>query len=388
VFSSSNHSEKKLFKDFFVLKGIFLILLLIVILILFTVFGEYYDIDRRFSSQFFVLEKEWFLSERFPWNWLYDYGVIPGILLTLISFFLWLFYRTNSRFASLRSYFLICGFTPIVASLIIVNIILKDHTGRPRPREITNFNGNLNYKPVLEVGIPGKGHSFPCGHCSIAFTLTSGIVFFRRSVKFAIFSFSIGLAYGIAMSMARIVQGGHFLSDAIWSLGIVWLTLLVFYYFIFKPPLNELNPVENFSKKQKFKIFSSTFIFLAILIIFIFTRRPFYKNHFSNFEIKKDIKQLDLYIPENWNLATDYLSNINEGKFFLEIKGFAPPYTTHYLNFTSKDKGEKMKLIFKENIFGYKRNFTYKLKLTIPNKLKDKIEIIKEFKKNKFKEFM
>ena len=107
--------------------------------------------DRRFSSQFFTLEDDWFLTKDIPWNWLYDFGVIPGILMSFFSFIFWAYYRTNIKFYVLRNYFLICGFTPIIASLFLVNVVLKDHTGRPRPREISQFNGNWDYKPVFEV---------------------------------------------------------------------------------------------------------------------------------------------------------------------------------------------------------------------------------------------
>ena len=213
-----------------------------------------------------------------PWSWLYDYGIIPGVLVSVISILILINTRAKSSWSSLRPYLFICALTPFIASLLLVNIVLKDHTGRPRPREITQFSGNWEYKPVLEAGIPGRGHSFPCGHCSIAFTLTSGIVFWQRSRKFALTSLVLGMTYGLLMSYARIVQGGHFLSDAFWSLGVVWFTVISLYYFVFQPPRREYNPIANYTKRQKWKIVASTTIFLAVLSIFIWTRRPFYKE--------------------------------------------------------------------------------------------------------------
>ena len=383
MFSSTNNPKTYTRKNLLIIRGILLTSLLLIVLILITILGESYDMDRRFSSQFFTLEDDWFLTKDIPWNWLYDFGVIPGILMSFFSFILWSYYRTNIKFYVLRNYFLICGFTPIIASLFLVNVVLKDHTGRPRPREISQFNGNWDYKPVFEVGIPGKGHSFPCGHCSIAFTLTSGIIFFRQSRKFAFFSFSLGLTYGILMSMARIVQGGHFITDAIWSLGIVWFTLILLYYFIFQPSSTEHIPTSPFSKKQKWKIVATISIVVTVLTVFVFTRRPFYKNHIGTFKINNVIKNLELYVPNNWVYNFKYFDNIKEGEFLLEIKGFAPPFTTHYLNFITKNIGETMKLNFKENVFGYQRNFKQSLKISLPYKFKDSIKFIKEkHKKN------
>jgi len=372
-----NHFNLKSGKNVLFFRGAFLISILIIILLGFTLWAESFDLDRRFSAQFYSFDEDWHLAEFAPWSWFYDYGAIPGIIMSIISFFLWGIYRTHIKLSVLRPYLLICAFTPIVSSLLIVNVLLKDHTGRPRPREIIHFNGNWEYKPVLKLGIPGKGHSFPCGHCSIAFTLTSGIVFFRHSRKFAISSFTIGLAYGILMSIARIFQGGHFLSDAVWSLGVVFFTLLVFYYFIFKPPETEDNPILTFSKKQKWGLMGTTTLVLLFLVLFIYNLRPFYKNHSNTFEITSGIKRLEVYAPKNWNIRSPIFEDRTKGNYNLEIKGYAPPYTTHYLKFYTQIVGEIIKLRFKESVFGYQRNFHESLELRVPSRFEGDISTFK-----------
>ncbi len=364
----------------FLVRGILLIVVLLLVLVVFTLWGEAYDIDRRFSAQFFSTENGWFLANSFPWNWLYDYGEAPGIIFAILCFLSWIFYRTDPARASLRPYLLICALTPFIASLLLVNVVLKDHTGRPRPREIVQFNGNWEYKPVLKAGISARGHSFPCGHCSIAFTLTSGIVFWRRSRKFALSSLSLGLAYGILMSLARIVQGGHFLSDALWSLGVVWLTLLGLYYFVFQPPRTEDNPVSAFSKKQKWKISSGTVIVLALLALFVWTRRPFYKDHTGSFKIPSEITQLNLHLPQTWKLRQSLFEQRDNGEFKLIIQGFAPPQTTHYLSFTTLNTESALTLKFNENIVGYHREFEQNLALRLPEHIKVNINSIPEQK--------
>ena len=39
-----------------------------------------------------------------------------------------------------------------------------------------------------------------------------------------------GLFFGVLMSIARITQGGHFLSDNLWSWGMIHLTAMVLCY--------------------------------------------------------------------------------------------------------------------------------------------------------------
>ncbi len=355
----------------YLVRGILLIFLLIFILVGLTFWGEANNFDLRFSSKYFTDEKQWFLAKSPPWIWLYEYGVIPGIFLSIISFFTWIFSHTKKKLAILRPYLLICALTPIIASALLVNIVLKDHTGRPRPREIKQFSGNWEYLPALQIGIPGRGHSFPCGHCSIAFTLTSGIVFWRLSRKFAILSLSVGLIYGILMSLARIVQGGHFITDAMWSLGVVWLTLTTLYYFVYQPHRTEQNPVMRFTLKKKLNVSIGVILFLSVLAIFTWMRRPFYKEHNSVFKIEKDVSQLEFFIPEKWKMKPVKYEASKNGEFLLLVKGFAPPYTTHYLSYSIAKIEDLIKVHFNESVEGYHREFRHTFELKLPIKFKE-----------------
>ena len=375
---SLDQPDSKLESRFFIVRGIWIIIVLFLVLVSFTLWGEAHDLDRRFSAQFYSAEKGWYLADSFPWSWLYDYGVIPGILISAVSFLIWIFSRTNPKWAILRPYLLICGLTPIVASVLLVNLVLKDHTGRPRPREITQFSGTWQYKPALKAGIPGRGHSFPCGHCSIAFTLTSGVVFWQRSRKFALSSLSLGLAYGILMSVARIVQGGHYLSDALWSLGVVWLTVAVLYYMVFQPPRTENNTALPFSKNQKWKIGGATAVLLAFLALYVWTQRPFYKDHADSFEITAEIDHLEVYAPKTWKVEPPIYEDRKDGEFILKIQGFGPPYTTHYLSFSSETEEATLRLRFKETVVGYQSGFHEILKIRFPERLRGHVSSIAE----------
>ena len=355
---------------YYLVRGILLTCLLIIILVGLTFWGEANNFDLRFSAEFFTDGNQWFLAESPPWNWLYEYGVIPGIFVSILSFFTWIYSRSNKKLAILRPYLLICASTPIIASALLVNVVLKDHTGRPRPREIQQFSGNWEYLPALKTGIPGRGHSFPCGHCSIAFTLTSGVVFWRLSRKFAILSLSLGLIYGILMSIARIAQGGHFITDAMWSLGIVWLTLTTLYYFVYQPPRTEQKPVMQFTLKRKLNFSVGVIIFLSVLAMFTWMRRPFYKEHNAIFEIEKDVSKLEFFIPEKWEMDQVKYEGPENGDFLLMVRGFAPPYTTHYLSYSIEKVENLIKINFKESVVGYHRNFHHKFKLRLPQKLK------------------
>jgi membrane-associated PAP2 superfamily phosphatase len=45
-----------------------------------------------------------------------------------------------------------------------------------------------------------------------------------------------GLLYGSLLSAARLIQGGHFLTDILWSFVIVYVVIAVLYYFVLPVP--------------------------------------------------------------------------------------------------------------------------------------------------------
>jgi membrane-associated PAP2 superfamily phosphatase len=115
----------------------------------------------------------------------------------------------------------------------MVNVVFKDHWGRPRPREIVQFGGQKQFLQPWQKGEDGKGRSFPSGHASAAFYMTAPFFIYRRTNKqLARIWLAGGLTFGLLMSIARITQGGHFLSDNLWAWGMVHLTALALCYIL------------------------------------------------------------------------------------------------------------------------------------------------------------
>lgn len=114
----------------------------------------------------------------------------------------------------------------VIGPGLIVNYGFKNHWGRPRPHQIVDFNGTMSFVPL---GTPGTldhhNSSFPSGHAAVAFYLI-GPAFLanprRRGLGTKLMM--IGLGYGGAMALVRVVQGGHFVSDVVWSAAIVYFT--------------------------------------------------------------------------------------------------------------------------------------------------------------------
>ena len=100
---------------------------------------------------------------------------------------------------------------------LLVNTILKDHWGRARPSQIVEFGGDKQFTPAL---VPAnqcdRNCSFSSGHAALGFSLvTFAFLATERRRRHA--AVAAALASGFLLGLARIAQGGHFLSDVVLS---------------------------------------------------------------------------------------------------------------------------------------------------------------------------
>lgn len=98
---------------------------------------------------------------------------------------------------------------------LVVNTIFKDMWGRARPSQIIMFGGTKNFTPAFVLSDQCKVNcSFVSGDPSVGFYFFAlALAIPRRRRIFMITAFSLGALFGIT----RIIQGGHFLSDVIFS---------------------------------------------------------------------------------------------------------------------------------------------------------------------------
>lgn len=131
----------------------------------------------------------------------------------------------------------------VIGCGVLINLTLKEVWGRPRPVQTVDFGGVKEFRPFYlpdfhPQGEPSK--SFPSGHASGGFALFSLYFLGRRyeSRKVTVVGMlATGLAGGV-LGYARIVQGGHFLTDILGSAFVLWYTALALDHFMFSPRLD------------------------------------------------------------------------------------------------------------------------------------------------------
>lgn len=212
----------------------------VAILMVLTIVFWVTDFDVAIQKNFFVQGEGWVYKNLQPWRFLYDYGTLPAIILAAASLLAFIGSFRIRKITPYRKVFVFFVVLMIIGPGLIVNTIFKGHWGRPRPRHIEVFGGSQPFLYVWEKGKTGEGHSFPSGHASMGFFLFAPYFILRRnSKKWSVIFLTIGVSAGIVIGLARMVQGGHFASDVIWSGGFVYLCGIGLYYLL---RLDRINP--------------------------------------------------------------------------------------------------------------------------------------------------
>lgn len=184
-------------------------------------------------SQRFCINGAWPVGELQPWHLLYRLDRAPAIGLATFGLAAAVLGFINKKRRSWIRPGLFLVLLLVLGPGLIVNVVFKEGWGRPRPREIVQCGGNKPFLHPWQKGIAHQGRSFPSGHASAAFYMTAPFfIYRRRKPRVAHAWFIGGITFGILMSIARLTQGGHFLSDNLWAWGMVHLTAVALYYLL------------------------------------------------------------------------------------------------------------------------------------------------------------
>lgn len=148
------------------------------------------------------------------WWWLLPYH-LPALLLAAVGLgavAAWL--RGARRQAAYVALVLALG------SGLLVNALLKEHWGRPRPRDTLGLGGDQAYRQPWQPG--GAGRSFPSGHVTVpALAIALWLLWRRARPRLARWTLAGGLALCAWIGAARVLSGAHWLSDLVWGVALM-----------------------------------------------------------------------------------------------------------------------------------------------------------------------
>lgn len=202
------------------------VLLLVAVTILFRLS----DLDIKLQSIFYSPDSGWAYNSNSLAKFIYHYGNIPALLTCIGALLLFVLGYSKARFLPYRKACIYLVLAMIVGPGILVNSILKDNWGRPRPREITQFGGEHTYEAPLTYDSSSPGKSFPCGHATMGFYFFA-LAFILRKHRpgLARMVLLFAILWGGIIGWVRMGQGGHFASDVLWAGLLVYLSSFILF---------------------------------------------------------------------------------------------------------------------------------------------------------------
>ena len=124
---------------------------------------------------------------------------------------------------------------------LIVNLILKDHWGRPRPWRIEAFGGDQPFVGIWRItNYCATNCSFVAGEASSAIWLLTLLVLIPP--RWRGLAMRILFVLVVLLSLDRVAMGGHFLSDMLLAWWITLAVIAVAYRLLYVAPPPALAP--------------------------------------------------------------------------------------------------------------------------------------------------
>jgi membrane-associated PAP2 superfamily phosphatase len=346
-------------------------------LLLMTVLFTIFDWDRQIAERFYRSGRGWYLDKQLLWVWLHAYGTVPGLVLTLTTLILWMASFHSRKLRPWRRPCLVVVLTSLLAAGLVVNAVLKQYWGRPRPSQTIEFGGKWEYRPIFPPGPPGKGASFPCGHCTMGFVFLAMASFRRQSRPLAYGGVAAGIVMGGLLSAARVVQGAHFFSDTIWSLGIVGMVAAALDIYLPRSdphrPGGRAAPV---SHGRRAWITLVTLVAVVLISGGFMTRRPFYKTMVYALDLSPSVGTIDINIngaPES--VVVQYVRQ-NSGRLKVDAHGFGWLDFDYRMGFGMRVEEQTLNVIVHIEARSYFAELDHAITLTLPERARGQVAVL------------
>ncbi len=200
------------------------------------VFGLYPRLDLEISALFFdrklplfrVNAQLWVQYTRDAVRLLIALLVAPGFLAPLGKLVM---PRRRMLLGGRAALFLVL--TLALGPGVLTNVILKDHWGRARPIDVTEFGGTDRFTAWWDPrGMCPENCSFVAGEPSGAFwTLAPAAL---APPQWRVLAYGAALVFGIAVGVLRIAAGAHFFTDVVFAGVFMFLLIWVMHGLMFR----------------------------------------------------------------------------------------------------------------------------------------------------------
>jgi lipid A 4'-phosphatase len=129
--------------------------------------------------------------------------------------------------------------TVALAPGLLVNVLLKDHWGRPRPIDVVQFGGAQHFVAWWDPRGDCPGNcSFVSGDVAGAFwTITPAAL---APPQWRAFAYGAALTLGVGMAAVRVMAGAHFVTDVVFAGVFTFLIIWIVHGLVYRWPRTRL----------------------------------------------------------------------------------------------------------------------------------------------------
>lgn len=191
----------------------------IVAVVIGVIFGVYARLDIHIAALFFNPNTKVFDDATVPWvqharhasHWLIALLAAPAVV---AIFGKMLIPRRRMLINARAALFL--ALTLAIGPGLVANVVLKNHSGRPRPVGITEFGGPSEFVPWWNLhGTCATNCSFIAGEPSGAFWALAPAAL--APPQWRLLAYSAAVVFGAAVGWLRISVGAHFFTDVVFA---------------------------------------------------------------------------------------------------------------------------------------------------------------------------
>ena len=215
---------------------------LVIAVVVGVLFAVYPRLDLEISALFFdprtglfkVNAQPWVMHSRAAARWLTALIVAPACLAIIGKLIM-----PGRRMLIGGRAVLFLVLTMALGPGILANVILKDHWGRARPIDVTEFGGAYRFTAWWDPrGDCPDNCSFIAGEPSGAFwTLAPAAL---APPQWRLLAYGGALAFGAAVGVLRIAGGGHFFTDVVFAGVFIFLLIWTTHGLIFRWPTTRM----------------------------------------------------------------------------------------------------------------------------------------------------
>ncbi len=309
-------------------------------------------------------EGSWALGDAPFWQMLYQLGTIPALILTLGAVGAYGTSWSRKKWKPWRRVMIFILLAGIVGPGLVTNLTLKENWGRPRPREVEGLGGHNRFEEVLTIDRTSEGKSFPCGHATMGYLFMGGFFLFRRyRRRFAVLCLVGGFIGGSLTGVARMMQGGHFLSDVIWAAAICWFVPMGLYYALGLH--RELLKSDNLLEKTPRWIKATVGVVGVVLFAAAMYATPF-RSKRDFFIVAEEAKTGPIHAQFLFELGDIDIAGADRYYIGGEAYGHGVPTAKVATIYEEREKEGFWEIWYMERISGRVSEANQQLKITIP----------------------